>query len=78
MPFNRHLEPVFIAELNRLAAETSSWWDALGHDRGVFISVRSNAINAYAGGASIARIAWNKGLQRGHSRRSILRLRDRC
>jgi hypothetical protein len=29
----------------------------------VFIAIRSNAINAYAGGASIARIEWNNRLQ---------------
>jgi hypothetical protein len=63
MPFTRRLEPVFISELKRLSAEPGSWWDALKHDRGVFISVRSNAINAYAGGASIARIVWSNRLQ---------------
>jgi hypothetical protein len=63
MPFTRHLEPAFISELNELSADRRSWWHVLKQDKGVFISVRSNAINAYAGGASIARIEWNNRLQ---------------
>jgi hypothetical protein len=63
MPFTRHLEPAFISELNELSADRMSWWHVLKQDKGVFISVRSNAINAYAGGASIARIEWNNRLQ---------------
>jgi hypothetical protein len=62
MPFIRRLEPGFISALQRLSAEPGSWWDALKQDRGVFIAVRNNAINAYAGG-SIARIEWNNRLQ---------------
>jgi hypothetical protein len=59
MAFKRHLEPAFIDELSKMYDHQDSWWRALVLDHGVFIGIRSNAINAYAGGASIARIEWN-------------------
>ena len=63
MSFKRRLEPLFIAALSKLYDDQNSWWHALVRDEDVFIAIRSNTINAYAGGASIARIAWNNGLQ---------------
>jgi hypothetical protein len=63
MPFKRHLERRFIEELCRIYADEHSWWHALARDADVFIAIRNNAINAYAAGASIARIEWNGGLQ---------------
>lgn len=63
MSFKRHLEPLFIAALSKLYDDRNSWWHALVQDQDVFIAIRSNTINAYAGGASIARIGWNNGLQ---------------
>jgi hypothetical protein len=64
MPFKRHLEQPFIEALNKLHDDQNSWWHALVRDEQVFMGIRSNAINAYAGGASIARIEWsNRRLQ---------------
>jgi hypothetical protein len=64
MPFKRHLEQPFIEALNKLHDDQDSWWHALVRDEQVFMGIRSNAINAYAGGASIARIEWsNRRLQ---------------
>jgi len=63
MPFQRHLDLRFVEELSRIHADKHSWWHALARDTDVFIAIRNNAINAYAGGASIARIEWNGGLQ---------------
>lgn len=63
MAFTRQLEPLFIAELNKLYDDPNSCWRKLVVDKDVFIAIRNNAINAYAGGASIARIRWNNGLQ---------------
>src|SRR4051812_31348621 len=61
MAFTRKLDPAFLEELNRLAEDRESWWNALLQDGDVFIALRNNAVNAYAGGASIARIAWSSG-----------------
>ena len=64
MPFKRHLEQPFIETLNKLHDDQNSWWHALVRDKQVFIGIRSNGINAYAGGTSIARIEWrNRRLQ---------------
>lgn len=63
MPFARYLDPGFINALNTLYQDQSSWWYAIASDRKVFVGVRNNAINAYFGGGSIARIEWlNDGL----------------
>jgi hypothetical protein len=58
MPFARHLDPGFIAALNQLHEDKSSWWHTLTNDPDVFLAVRENAINAYVNGGSIGRIQW--------------------
>lgn len=59
MTFKRHLDAKFIQYLNSLREEKASWWSVLVEDKDVFIAVRQNALNAYASGASIARIEWD-------------------
>jgi hypothetical protein len=61
MPFQRRLEQPFIEGLIKLYDDPNSWWHTLVRDKRVFMGIRSNAINAYAGGASIARIEWSNG-----------------
>src|SRR2546423_2787365 len=61
MPFQRRLEQPFIEALTILDDDPNSWWHALVRDERVFMGIRSNAINSYAGGASIARIEWSNG-----------------
>jgi hypothetical protein len=61
MAFTRQLEAAVIDELNTLYDDRESWWSTLVQDADVFVAVRNNTVNAYAGGASIARIAWNSG-----------------
>ncbi|HWG32738.1 MAG TPA: hypothetical protein VN650_01125 [Gemmatimonadaceae bacterium] len=58
MPFTRELNPGLISALNDLYVEKDSWWRALVDDKEIFIAIRPDAINAYAHGASIARITW--------------------
>jgi hypothetical protein len=59
--FRRNLSDEFICELGELYEEKTSWWYSLVNDPQVFVAIRNDAINAYAGGASIARITWNSG-----------------
>jgi hypothetical protein len=61
MAFTRQLEAAVVDELNKLYDDRRSWWSALVHDEDVFLAVRNNSVNAYAGGGSIARIARNSG-----------------
>src|SRR5438067_7845969 len=61
MAFTRRLEPALVDELNKLYDNQESWWNALVQDEDVFVAIRNNAVNAYVGGASIARIAWTSG-----------------
>ena len=61
MPFTRNLSRPFIDQLNGLYESDKPkdrWWKTLVDDQNVFIAIRNNAINAYAGGASIGRIEW--------------------
>jgi len=64
MPFSRRLSEPFVTKLNELYESTNAkdgWWRALVDHKEVFIAVRNDKINAYAGGASIARIVWSQG-----------------
>src|SRR5688572_23847210 len=63
MTFKRHLDAGFIDQLNLLYKDPTSWWSTLVNDRDVFIAIRNNWINAYCGGASLARIGWSGALQ---------------
>lgn len=59
MAFNRFLSPQFIDRLNALYRDEGSWWRKLVDDPEVFVGIRNDAINAYAGGGSVARVEWN-------------------
>ena len=76
MPFTRDLDRGFIEELNKLYKDRASWWRALVEDESVFIAIRNNAINAYAGGASIARIEWSNGLKLRVNRKFLILLKS--
>jgi hypothetical protein len=58
MPFSRTLAPAFIAALNDLYRQ-GTWWTKLADATDVFLGVRRNCINAYAGGGSIGKITWD-------------------
>jgi hypothetical protein len=62
MPFTRHLDAALVSALDSLHAKKDSWWRKLLDDDEVFIAIRPKAINAYARGASIAKIEWKKRL----------------
>lgn len=65
MPFVRHLHDEFVDRLNELyEAPQDRWWRALVDKSSVYLTIRNNAINAYAAGAAIARIDWvpNRGI----------------
>lgn len=59
MQFKRQIDTRLVSALNALYADKDSWWRALVDDEDVFVAIRPNAINAYAHGASIAKIEWN-------------------
>src|SRR5437764_451455 len=56
--FRRHLSDAFINELNRLYL-LGTWWATLADGPGVFLAVRDDALNAYSGGMSVAKVAWD-------------------
>ncbi len=58
--FHRRLDPPLIEALNKLAADSDSWWHALISDKATFIAIRDRYLNVYLAGGSIARIGWSK------------------
>ncbi len=72
MSFDRNLDKKFIAALNHLHDDATSWWHILAEDSEVFLAVRHNAINAYARGGSVGRILWDGRAIHLHVNRAYL------
>ncbi|MBT3223993.1 MAG: hypothetical protein HN348_33410, partial [Proteobacteria bacterium] len=58
MPFNRYLSDVLIEQLNKLEADSSSWWHQLANrkERDLFFAIRNGYANIYMKGGSLMRI----------------------
>jgi hypothetical protein len=62
MPFTRRLVREFTDALNELYLQ-GTWWRKLADAdaKDVFLAVRNDRLNAYAGGGSIAKVSWEGG-----------------